>query len=203
MKQVCVFGSSSESIDPTYLGVAEQLGSFLAKKNCGVIFGAGKYGVMGAVARGVRKENGALLGVSPDFFVELNVLVEDYGELVLVELNVLVEDYGELVLKKTMHERKALMEDKADAFVICAGGIGTLEEFFEVITLKQLGRHSKPIIILNTLGFYDPMLDMIEQSVAQKFMSPNVHKLYSVANSIDEVWEQLESYRAFSYNKYS
>ena len=173
MKQICVFGSSSENIDRTYLEVAEQLGSFLAKKNCGVIFGAGKYGVMGAVARGVRKENGALLGVSPDFFVELNVLVEDYGEL---------------VLKKTMRERKALMEDKADAFVICAGGIGTLEEFFEVITLKQLGRHSKPIIILNTLGFYDPMLDMIEQSVAQKFMSPNVHKLYSVANSIDEVW---------------
>lgn len=188
MKQICVFGSSSENIDRTYLEVAEQLGSFLAKKNCGVIFGAGKYGVMGAVARGVRKENGALLGVSPDFFVELNVLVEDYGEL---------------VLKKTMRERKALMEDKADAFVICAGGIGTLEEFFEVITLKQLGRHSKPIIILNTLGFYDPMIDMMEQSVAQKFMSPNVHKLYSVANSIDEVWEQLESYRAFSYNKYS
>ena len=72
-----------------------------------------------------------------------------------------------------------------------------------MITLKQLGRHSKPIIILNTLGFYDPMIDMMEQSVAQKFMSPNVHKLYSVANSIDEVWEQLESYRAFSYNKYS
>ena len=108
MKQICVFGSSSENIDRTYLEVAEQLGSFLAQKSCGVIFGAGKYGVMGAVARGVRKENGALLGVSPDFFVELNVLVEDYGEL---------------VLKKTMHERKALMEDEADAFVICAGGI--------------------------------------------------------------------------------
>ena len=188
MKHICVFGSSSEKIDRTYLEVAEQLGSFLAKKNCGVIFGAGKYGVMGAVARGVRKENGALLGVSPDYFVELNVLVEDYGEL---------------VLKKTMRERKALMEDKADAFVICAGGIGTLEEFFEVITLKQLGQHDKPIVILNTNGFYDSMINMMEQSVAEKFISEAVHKLYSVAESVDEVFEQLDNYVPFGYNKYA
>ena len=94
------------------------------------------------------------------------------------------------------------MEEKADAFIICAGGIGTLEEFFEVITLKQLGRHSKPIIILNTLGFYDPMLDMMEQSVAQHFMSEKVHRLYTVASSIEEAWEQLENYQPFGYNKY-
>ena len=101
-----------------------------------------------------------------------------------------------------MRERKALMEDKADAFVICAGGIGTLEEFFEVITLKQLGRHKKPIIILNTNGFYDPMIEMMSKSVEQKFMSRDVHRLYSVADTIDEVFEQLEGYVEFSYNKY-
>lgn len=187
MKYICVFGSSSEQIDPAYLREAEQLGQLLVQKGCGVVYGAGRYGVMGAVARGVRAEKGALLGISPDFFVQLNVLVEDYGELVLTP---------------TMRERKALMEEKSDAFVICAGGIGTLEEFFEVITLKQLGRHQKPIIVLNTRGFYDPMISMMEQSVAQGFMSEKVHKLYTVAHSPEEVWEQLEHYQAFSYNKY-
>ena len=187
MKYICVFGSSSESIDRRYLAVAEELGAFLAKKNCGVVYGAGKYGIMGAVSRGVMAENGELFAVSPDFFIDLDVLNRDYGELVLTP---------------TMRERKAIMEDKADAFIICAGGIGTLEEFFEVITLKQLGRHDKPIIILNTLGFYDSMIDMMEQSVAQRFMSEKVHRLYSVADTIDEMWDQLENYKAFSYNKY-
>ena len=188
MKQLCIFGSSSESIERSYIAVAEELGREAARRGCGVIYGAGKYGIMGAVSRGVRAEGGALIGVSPDFFVELDVLTEDYGELLLTP---------------TMRERKAVMEDKADAFIVCAGGIGTLEEFFEVITLKQLGRHQKPIILLNTCGFYDPMIDMMEQSVAMNFMSHNVHRLYSVADSIDEAWQQLENYRAFGYNKYT
>lgn len=187
MKQICVFGSSSEQIDRSYLRTAEELGKQLAQRDYGVIFGAGKYGIMGAVSRGVIAEGGSLLGISPDFFVELNVLVEDYGELILTP---------------TMRERKALMEDKADAFVICAGGIGTLEEFFEVITLKQLGRHQKPIIILNTNGFYDPMIEMMDKSVKDNFMSQNVHKLYTVVDTIDEVFEKLENYVAFGYNKY-
>lgn len=188
MKSICVFGSSSEKIDCDYLSAAEELGKALAARDYHVIFGAGKYGIMGAVARGVIAQNGKLTGVSPDFFVDMNVLVTDYGELILTE---------------TMRERKGIMEDSADAFVICAGGIGTLEEFFEVITLKQLGRHDKPIIILNTKGFYDPMIDMMEQSVAQKFMSGDVHKLYSVAESVDDVFTQLENYVPFGYNKYN
>lgn len=188
MKCICVFGSSSEQIDRRYIETAEELGRYLAEKQCGVVYGAGRYGIMGAVARGVREKGGALIGVSPDFFVKKKVLTDDYGELILTP---------------SMRERKAVMEDKADAFVICPGGIGTFEEFFEVITLKQLGRHQKPIILLNTCGFYDPMIDMMEQSVAMNFMSHNVHRLYSVADSIDEAWQQLENYRAFGYNKYT
>ena len=187
MKNICVFGSSSESIDREFLDSAESLGRALARKGYAMIFGAGKYGVMGASARGVKAENGELIGVSPDFFIDLNVLDDDCTELIIT---------------KTMCERKAIMEDRADAFVVCAGGIGTFEEFFEVITLKQLGRHDKPIILLNTNGFYDPMIDMMEQSVAQHFMSDKVHKLYSVAQSVDEVLEQLDSYQPFGYNKY-
>jgi len=187
MKNICVFGSSSEAIDKAYLSTAELLGKTLAEHRYGVIYGAGKYGVMGAVARGVRAAGGSLIGVSPDFFVQLNVLVEDYGELILTE---------------TMRERKAIMEDNSAGFIICAGGIGTLEEFFEVITLKQLKRHDKPIVILNTNGFYDPMIDMMEKSVAEKFMSQEVHKLYSVAQSVDEALEQLEKYVPYQYDKY-
>lgn len=184
---ICVFGSSSESIDREYLRSAESLGTAIASRGMGVIFGAGKYGVMGAVARGVRAAGGRLIGVSPDFFKPMNVLV----------------DYGELVFTETMRERKAYMEDNSDAFIICAGGIGTFEEFFEVLTLKQLGQHSKPIIIYNVNGYYDSLLRMMDASVGEKFMSDEVRRLYSVASTEDEVFAQLGGYKAFHYNKYN
>lgn len=187
MKTICVFGSSSEKIDRAYLDNAERFGSELAKRGYETVFGAGKYGVMGAVARGVKREGGTLIGVSPDFFTELNVLDEGCTELILTP---------------TMRERKALMEDKADAFVVCAGGIGTFEEFFEVITLKQLQRHDKPIIILNDRGYYDPLLAMMRASVDERFMVRDIDRLYTVADTIDEVFEQLESYVPFTYSKY-
>ena len=129
---ICVFGSSSDLIDREFLDSAEKLGSELAKKGHGVVFGAGKFGVMGAAARGVSAENGTLIGVSPKFFTEMDVLFDGCTELILTE---------------TMRERKGTMEDRSDAFIICAGGMGTFEEFFEVLTLKQLRRHEKPIII--------------------------------------------------------
>lgn len=187
MKNICVFGSSSESIDKEYLNTAESLGRALAERGYHMIFGAGKYGVMGAAARGVKAVKGTLTGVSPEFFTELDVL--DY-------------DCTELIFTKTMRERKGVMEDKADAFVICAGGIGTFEEFFEVITLKQLGQHNKPIVIYNVKGYYDHMLGMMRASVEEKFMSEKVCRLYSVACSEDEVFEQLENYEPFTYSKY-
>lgn len=187
MKNICVFGSSSESIDKEYINSAESLGSAIAKRGYHMIFGAGKFGVMGAAARGVKAENGTFTGVSPQFFTELDVL--DY-------------ECTELIFTETMRERKAVMEDKADAFVICPGGIGTFEEFFEVITLKQLGQHDKAIVIYNVKGYYDPMLDMMRASVGEAFMDEKVGKLYSVATTEDEVFEQLENYKPFAYSKY-
>ena len=113
-----------------------------------------------------------------------------------------MHDYGELILTDTMRERKAIMEDNADGFIICAGGIGTLEEFFEVITLKQLGQHQKPIVILNTDGFYDPMFAMLNSSVERQFISDKVNRLYTVAGTVEEALEQLEHYVPFGYSKY-
>ena len=184
---ICVFGSSSEQIEKKYLDSAQSLGAAIAARGWVLIFGAGKYGVMGAVARGAAEKNGVIVGVSPEFFKELNVLRYDCTELVFTD---------------TMRERKGVMEDRADAFVICPGGIGTFEEFFEVITLKQLEQHSKPIIIYNVGGYYDPMLEMMNISIGQDFMSHDVTKLYEVVDTEREVLEHIENYVPFSYNKY-
>ena len=184
---ICVFGSSSERIDREYLDTAESLAKSIVKKGHDVVFGAGKYGVMGATARGVSAENGRLIGVSPEFFKEMDVLYDGCTELIFTE---------------TMRERKGIMEDRSDAFIICAGGMGTFEEFFEVLTLKQLERHTKPIIIYNVKGYYDSMLGMLDNAVQQNFMSDDCNKLYTVANTEEEVFEQIENYVSYSYNKY-
>lgn len=184
---ICIFGSSSEQIDKEYLRTAEHLGNSIAKKGYGVIFGAGKYGVMGAAARGVYLAGGKLIGVSPKFFIETDVLYDKCTEMIYTE---------------TMRERKAVMEEKADAFVICAGGMGTFEEFFEVLTLKQLHRHTKPIIIYNVNDYYNSLMAMMENAVKESFMSEDCNKLYTIAYSEDEVFSQIENYKPYSYNKY-
>jgi uncharacterized protein (TIGR00730 family) len=142
---------------------------------------------MGAVSRGMIAAGGKPVGVSPQFFVDLDVLRDDC----------------EIVFTESMRERKAYMEDNSDAFIICPGGIGTFEEFFEVLTLKQLGRHTKPIIIYNYKGYYDELLAMMKASVEKNFMSDEVNKIYTVANTEEEVIEQLDNYKAFMYNKYN
>ena len=187
MQTVCVFGSSSESIEKEFLDSAEHLGRTLARRGKKVVFGAGRYGIMGAVALGVTAGGGKLIGVSPRFFIDMDVLVDNAYDMIYTD---------------TMRERKAIMEETSDAFIICAGGIGTFEEFFEVLTLKQLGRHQKPIIIYNCLGYYDELIAMMNASVEKSFMSRNVNRLYSVALTEEEVFDQLDNYREFHYNKY-
>lgn len=185
---ICVFGSSSDSIDKKYLDSAESLGRAIAEKGHSMIFGAGKYGVMGASARGVAQKGGTLIGVVPTFFLELDVLFSQTTETVFTE---------------TMRERKAIMEDRADAFVICAGGMGTFEEFFEVLTLKQLHQHTKPIVVYNVNGYYDSMLAMMRNAVDEHFMTEDCNLLYTVAKTEEEVFEQLENYVPYSYDKYN
>ena len=186
MSTVCVFGSSSEAIDRRFLDAAYSLGASIYKRGEGLIFGAGKYGVMGAVARGYMSGGGVPTGVSPHFFKKRNVLLRECR----------------LVFTDTMRERKAYMEDNSDAFIICAGGIGTFEEFFEVLTLKQLGQHSKPIIIYNLAGCYDGMIELLESSIRGKFLSEDTRKLYYVAENEDEIFAFLDGYTAVEYDKY-
>ena len=183
---ICVFCASSETIDKSYLSSGEQFGEMLAENGHSLVFGAGRFGIMGAVARGVRRKGGKAIGVIPTFFDESEVAFSDC----------------ELIYTETMRERKQIMEDNSGAFVIMPGGIGTFEEFFEILTLKQLRRHTKPIIIYNVNGYYDPLLNLMEAAIAQNFMADKCHDLYFVTDSADRVFEYINDYKPYSYDKY-
>ena len=185
---ICVYGAASNSIAENYIKNIELLGETIAKKGHCLVFGGGNNGAMGAAARGVKRYNGKIIGVAPRFFDADGVLFPYCDEFIYTE---------------TMRERKGIMEDRADAFIICAGGMGTFEEFFEVLTLKQLRRHEKPIIIYNVKGYYNHMIAMMDNAVKNKFMTDDCKRLYSVADTQEEVFEQLENYVPFSYNKYN
>ena len=183
---ICVFCASSEKIDKSYLQAGEEFGEALAERNHTLVFGAGKYGVMGAVARGHRRKGGKAIGVIPTFFDDMDVMFQDC----------------EIISTETMRERKSIMEDKSDVFVIMPGGIGTFEEFFEVLTLKQLGRHEKPVIIYNVNGFYDSMLSMLDLVIEERFMADKCRNLFKVCDTAGEIFAYLNDYAPFMYNKY-
>lgn len=183
---ICVFCASSETIEDLYLKSGESFGEMLAENGHTLVFGAGRFGIMGAVARGLRRKGGNAVGVIPSFFNMSEVAFSDC----------------ELVYTDTMRERKQIMEDRSDAFVIMPGGIGTFEEFFEILTLKQLRRHTKPIIIYNVNGYYDALIDLMENAISKDFMSKKCRNLYYVTDSADKVFDYLKDYKPFSYDKY-
>lgn len=187
---ICVFGASSSIIDKMYIERTENLGRRIAERGHGLVYGAGASGVMGAVARGVEERGGKIIGVVPDFFED-----EDMG----VDGRIF-KNCTELIKTDTMRERKAIMEDIGDAFIIAPGGIGTFEEFFEVFTLKQLDRHNKAIVIWNLNGYYDAMLNMLEVASKEKFLRDACKLLYKVFENEDEMLDYIESYKAPKIN---
>lgn len=187
---ICVFGASSSIIDEIYIERTQELGRKIAQRGHGLVYGAGASGVMGAAARGVYEKNGKITGVVPDFFLD-----EDMG----VDGRIF-KNCTELIKTESMRERKAIMEDKGDAFIIAPGGIGTFEEFFEVFTLKQLGRHNKAIAIWNVNGYYDAMLNMLDAAVNEKFLRDACRQLYKVFENEDEMLDYIEEYKAPQIN---
>lgn len=179
--QICVYGASSNTIDRAYISSVEELGRLMAERGHGLVFGGGAQGLMGAVVRGVSGHGGRSLGVAPSFFNVDGVLYPDCTEFLYTQ---------------TMRERKQLMEDRSDAFVMTPGGIGTFEEFFEILTLKQLGRHNKPIAVFNVNGYYDDMQQMVETAVRQNFMKDACLGLYGMFGAADQVLDYLEQYDA-------
>lgn len=177
---ICVYGASSNDINNAYIKAGEQLGQLMAQRGHGLVFGGGANGMMGAVARGAYAFGGSIVGVAPGFF-------HVDGEL--------FERCSQLIETETMRERKQIMEQLADAFVMTPGGIGTLDEFFEVLTLRHLGLHSKPIAVLNTLGYFDSMAAMMKAAVDEGFVSKGSADLVCLLPTPEAVLEFIESCR--------
>ena len=175
---VCLYGASSNQIDQKYIAATEALGEALAKAGHGLVYGAGGCGLMGAAARGMTRCGGHIVGVVPEF---LNVD------------GILYDKCDEMVYTETMRQRKQIMEERSDAFIVTPGGIGTYEEFFEIYTLKQLGRHQKPIILFNIDGFFDRLYDILDGLVKDGFMRDTCVALLTFATTPEEVLAQLEA----------
>lgn len=173
---VCVYGASSNEIDQKYLVATEALGEALALEGHCMVYGAGGAGLMGAAARGMTRRGGHIIGVVPTFLKVDGILYDGCNEMIYTD---------------TMRERKQVMEERSDAFVVTPGGIGTYEEFFEIYTLKQLGRHRKPIILYNIDGFFDRLFEILKDMVDGGFMRDTCLSLLTMATTPDEVLTQL------------
>lgn len=175
-KLLCVYCASSDRLDPKYYAAATELGGLLVKQGWGLVYGGGKTGMMGAVARGTKAAGGRVVGVIPEFMKARELAFDEADELVTVI---------------TMRERKLLMETRADAFVALPGGFGTLEEIMEILTLRQLDVVKKPCVFLNQDGFYDDLLKLFEKMLAEKFFKASNMDLFRVANTVADIFPQI------------
>lgn len=178
---ICVYGAASKNIDPKYTDAGYDLGLKLAKRGHDLVFGGGNGGMMGAVARGAHDGGAHIIGIAPSFFNIDGVLYPLSDEVIYTE---------------TMRQRKQKMEDMSGAFIVTPGGIGTFEEFFEILTLKQLARTDKPLVILNTAGYYDSMLMMMRHSIENNFLTASTMGLIFVTDTPDEALDYITDYRS-------
>jgi uncharacterized protein (TIGR00730 family) len=176
LKNVAVFCASADGTDPVYRAAAAELGRELARRGVGVVYGGAKVGLMHAVAEAALAEGGRVIGVIPE---------------VLVELEVAHDALTELHITDTMHSRKALMGEKADAFIALPGGFGTFEELFEVLAWQTLKLHAKPVVLLNTNGFYDRMLEFLDHCVEQGMLKPKNRTIVLVVDTVEEALAKL------------
>lgn len=178
--RLCVYGAASPTIDKNYIEKVEILGKMMVERGHSLVFGGGGNGLMGAAARGVRSKGGYILGVIPKFF----------GDETVEEI---YDVCDKLVEPDTMRERKQIMEDNADGFIVTPGGIGTFEEFFEILTLKQLCRHNKPIAIYNINGYYNDLESVMKNAISKNFIKENCLDLYKITDDLEELFAYLEA----------
>ncbi len=179
--KICIFGAASAHIDDNYIKAVERLGKSLALRGHSLVFGAGGTGLMGAAARGFKAGGGRIHGVIPNFFREECV-------------EVIYDGCDKITYTKTMAERKSVMEDLADAFIITPGGIGTFEEFFEVLTLKQLGRHGKAMAVFNIDGYYDDLEKFMQTVADKKFITFKCSQMYQCFTDECKMIDYIENY---------
>lgn len=178
---VCVYCASSNAIPARYFEAARALGRELAERGWALVYGGGSVGLMGALAMAAHAAGGRVIGVIPQALLDR-------------EVGYLAAD--ELVVTATMRERKQAMDDRADAFLALPGGFGTLEELLEILTLRQLGYHHKPIVIVNQDGYFAPLLEQFERIYAEGFTHDDVRGLYTVVATVEEALETLETLKA-------
>ena len=179
MKRVTVFCGSSSGSEDLYYKQAYMLGSSLAKRGIGVVYGGAKVGLMGAVADGALGAGGAVIGVLPNFLRSKEIAHMGLTELIQVE---------------SMHERKLKMNELCDGVIALPGGYGTMEEFFEMITWAQLGLHQKPIALLNINGFYDSLINLVQTMVDHGFLKETNQNMLLVDDEIDSLLEKMKNY---------
>ena len=184
---ICVYGAASNLIDKCFIDAAEQLGREMAKHGHTLVYGGGGDGVMGGVARGVSECGGTVIGIAPSFFNVDGMLFDNCTELVRTD---------------TMRSRKELMEKRSDAFIMAPGGIGTFDEFFEMLTLKQLSRHTKAIAVYNINGYFDDLLKFISHAMDEKFIKRECEELFSVYDNPEDIIAYLESYKPIDINMF-
>lgn len=178
---IAVYGAASSLIDESYKEAGRELGRKMAERGYGLVFGGGANGMMGSVAQGVYEKGGYSLGVVPKFFEDSNPEVS-------------FKNCTEMIYTDTMRERKRILEERSDAFIVTPGGIGTFDEFYEILTLKQLGRHNKAIVIYNINGFYDESAVLLYKMVQQQFITEDCAELCAVFTDADEVLKYIEEY---------
>lgn len=187
MKSITVFCGSSFGSDVIFKDQAILLGQTLAHQNIQLVYGGADVGLMGAVADGALQEGGKVIGVLPSFLQSKEIAHTQLTELIVVE---------------TMHERKTKMNELCDGVIVLPGGYGTLEEFFEMITWAQLGLHQKPIGILNTDGFYNDLIRLVQNMVEKGFLKQVNQEMLLISDSINELLEKMRSYKAPAVGKW-
>ena len=168
-KHICVYCSSSDMVAPEYFAAAEELGAAIGRRGHTLVYGGTNVGLMGACAKAAQQQGAKVIGIIPSFIAERGLAYDRADELIVTD---------------DMRQRKALMEERSDAFVALPGGFGTLEEMFEIITLKQLHRHNKAIVFLNALGYYGPLAAALDHMYAAQFAQQAYRQMYSFAADV-------------------
>ncbi|OWT32423.1 Rossman fold protein, TIGR00730 family [Methanobrevibacter sp. 87.7] len=175
--RICLYGSGSSSTNSKYTEVSYKLGQEIAERGYELVFGGGDTGVMGAVSKGVIENHGKVFGIAPEWMKEFEGMCKDCFKFIHTS---------------TMDERKNLFLKHSDAFIVAPGGIGTLDEFFEIFTLKKLKRHNKKIVVFNIEGYYDTMLNMIDFMIDQGTIPKDNKNLFHISTSIEDIFNYLE-----------
>lgn len=189
IENICVFASASNDLPEVYYIDAQKLGELIAESGYGIVYGGSRRGLMYACAESVKKNGGKVYGIMPEKFVNIGLANPD--------------DCDEFYITKGMRERKAKLDELSDAVIAIAGGFGTLEEISEMITQKQLGYSNKPIVILNTNGLYNHLVEFFEDVITQGFADNALRTVYYVANTPEEALNYIKSYHSEkTYVKY-